>query len=208
MAAMELNEALARISLIREQMARTDVFRGFRSLTVGFSGMLAMLAGLLQAAWITDPRRQIGPYLVLWVGTAAISVAVCSTEILVRHWRFSSAASRQLTALTVGQFLPCIAAGALLTTAIFRHATDVVWMLPGLWAALFSLGIFATYRLLPRSVFWVAVYYLACGVLILCVGPEHALRPWTMAGTFGVGQVVAALLLYLNLERRDDDSQT
>ena len=95
-----------------------------------------------------------------------------------------------------------------MTTAIFRHAADVVWMLPGLWAALFSLGIFATYRLLPRSLFWVAVYYLACAVVILCLGPEHALSPWTMAGTFGVGQLVAAVLLYLNLERRDDESPT
>ena len=205
---MELHEALARISLIREHMARTEVFRGFRSLTVGFSGVLAMLVGLLQAALVGDPHGQIGLYLVLWVGTAAISIAVCFTEILVRQWRFSSAASRQLTALTVGQFLPCVAAGALMTTAIFRHAADVVWMLPGLWAALFSLGIFATYRLLPRSLFWVAVYYLACAVVILCLGPEHALSPWTMAGTFGVGQLVAAVLLYLNLERRDDESPT
>ena len=39
-----------------------------------------------------------------------------------------------------------------------------LWMLPGLWSILFSLGIFASYRLLPRETFWLAVYYLAAGV--------------------------------------------
>ena len=37
---MELREALSQISEIRQQMARSEVFRGYRSITVGFSGVL------------------------------------------------------------------------------------------------------------------------------------------------------------------------
>ena len=198
---MQLNEALAQITLIREQLARTKVFRGFRSLTVGFSGILAILTAGIQSVWIAQPSRQIGAYLTLWVGTAGVSVAVCGAEMYVRLRRARSPSSRQLTNLAVGQFMPCVAAGALVTTVIARYSVEAAWMLPGLWATLFSLGVFATFRLLPRPVFWVAVYYLACGVACLRLGPEHALSPWTMAATFGIGQLLTAFLLYWNLER-------
>jgi hypothetical protein len=55
---------------------------------------------------------------------------------------------------------------------------------------------------LPRPVFWVAFYYLACGaaVLALAQGPR-AFSPWAMAVTFGGGQLLAAGVLYITLER-------
>jgi C4-dicarboxylate transporter len=43
---MELHEALSQISEIRQQMARSEVFRGYRSMTVGFSGVLGLLAAV------------------------------------------------------------------------------------------------------------------------------------------------------------------
>ena len=43
--ATELHEALERIAEIRHQMARTEVFRGYRALPVAFSGALAVAAG-------------------------------------------------------------------------------------------------------------------------------------------------------------------
>ena len=51
---MELRDALTQISEIREQMARAEVFRGYRSVTVGFSGVVAFVAAALQP--IVAPR--------------------------------------------------------------------------------------------------------------------------------------------------------
>ena len=45
---MELTDALGSISEIRAQLARTETFRGFRSLTVGCSGLLGVGAALHQ----------------------------------------------------------------------------------------------------------------------------------------------------------------
>jgi len=76
-------------------------------------------------------------------------------------------------------------------------------MLPGLWAVCFSLGIFASRTLLPRGIAPVAGYYLIAGCmnLVLARGPA-AFSPWAMGLTFGVGQLLAAAVLYWNLERR------
>ena len=57
---MELRDALTQISEIRHQMARTEVFRGYRALPVAFSGVLAVLAALAQRFWIADPARDRG----------------------------------------------------------------------------------------------------------------------------------------------------
>lgn len=200
---MELHEALAHISVIREQMARTEMFRGYRALTVGFSAVMAAAAATLQAVWVTDPLSQGSAYLAIWITTAAICAAVCACEVYRRYRRSPSATARQLTSLAVGQFLPCVAAGALLTVAVFRYAPNEIWLLPSLWAILFGLGMFASFRFLPRCVFWVAAYYLVCGVLCITLPPSRAMSPWTMFGMFGVGQSVTALLLYWNLERNN-----
>jgi hypothetical protein len=69
---------------------------------------------------------------------------------------------------------------------------------------LFSLGVFACCRLLPRPLFGVAAYYLACGlgVLAFARGAE-AFSPWTMGVTFGGGQLLTAVILYCTVERKD-----
>ena len=47
---MQLHEALAQITEIRTQIARTETFRGYRSATVAFSGLLALGGAGVQAA--------------------------------------------------------------------------------------------------------------------------------------------------------------
>jgi hypothetical protein len=47
---------------------------------------------------------------------------------------------------------------------------------------------------------------MAAGTLCLTLR-EAALSPWAMGVPFGVGQLLAAGVLYWTLERADDDSQ-
>ena len=151
---------------------------------------------------IAVPGLMTTAYLTLWIGIAAISVAVVALELGRRCYLATSPLSRQFTWLAVQQFLPSIAAGGLLTCTMIGFAPECLWMLPGLWATLFSLGIFASCRLLPKATFWAGVYYLLAGAAALAIARgEAAFSPWAMAGTFGVGQLLVAAILYLTLER-------
>ncbi len=209
---MELREALSQITEIRVQMARTETFRGYRSGTVAFSGLLGAVGAGLQAAWISDPVGNIRTYLALWVGLAAVCALVWGAEMVLRCRRATLSLTRQMTLLAVEQFFPCVAAGGVLTWAIVSYSqdmtdpADVLWVFPGLWAIIFSLGVFASCRLLPRPIFWVGAYYLLSGMaaLVLARG-DAALSPWAMVGTFGVGQMLAAAILYFTLERSDEE---
>ena len=205
---MELRDALSQIAEIRLQMARTEVFRGYRAVPVAFSGLLALFAAVVQATWISDPVEQIAPYLTLWVGAAAISAFAAGFEMLLRTRANGTALALEITRLAVGQFLPCLVAGALVTVVLLFTGPDTLWVLPGIWQILFSLGIFASYRLLPRATFGVAVFYLASGVICLAVARgSAALSPWVMGVPFGVGQLYAAGVLYWTLERGNGEHE-
>ncbi len=58
---MELRDALTQITEIRLQLARTEVFRGYRAMPVAFSGGVALLAAVIQTATIADPAAADRP---------------------------------------------------------------------------------------------------------------------------------------------------
>lgn len=203
---MDLHDALSQISEIRHQMARTELFRGYRAAPVAASGALAVLAAVAQQVWIPDPSRDLANYVTLWVGAAILSTLLSGLRIAARRRVDNSALSREVTRLALEQFAPCLLAGGLLTVVIARSRPEYLEMLPGLWQILFSLGVFASCRLLPRATWAVAAFYLATGLICLSLG-SSALSPWAMGLPFGVGQLLAASVLYWNLERGDDKSQ-
>jgi hypothetical protein len=102
----------------------------------------------------------------------------------------------------VGQFLPSVAGGAAIAACFTQLSASLVPLLPGLWAVCFGLGTFASRPYLPRASGWVALFYVAAGVALLwnAMGPEP-LTGWRVGGTFGAGQLLAAIVLWWNLER-------
>ena len=204
---MELRDALTQISEIRQQMARTEVFRGYRALPVAFSGLLAVIAAVIQGVGIRDPAHQMPEYLGLWIGTAVVSALAAGLEMAIRSRGTGQWLRREITLLAVEPFFPCLAAGGLLTLVLVRTAPECLWMLPGLWQVMFSMGVFASCRLLPKATFFVAIFYLITGLLTLTLAQgESAFSPWSMGLPFGFGQLFAAGVLYRTLECHDDQS--
>jgi len=50
-----------------------------------------------------------------------------------------------------------------LAVVLFKFAPQSLWMLPGLWQIVFSLGVLASRRSLPRPMFAAGVWYLGAG---------------------------------------------
>ena len=177
----------------RRQMTRSEVFCGYRSMTVGLSGVLNLVAAGFQSLWITSPESDLGHYLCLWITVATTSVLVTSAELYCRTRAVGPALAREMSLLAVDQFLPCLIVGVLFTLCIYHNTPHVAWMLPGLWSLVFGLGVLASYRHLPRQVFWVGLYFVVCGFACLTWGQqENALSPWQRAISFGGGQLLMA----------------
>lgn len=200
---MEVSRALDQIAAIHDHLARTEVYRGSRSVPVAFSGVAAVVGWAVQPWLAPDPSPRA--FVLWWVGIAAGCVAVVMTEIAWRYLARSSATARRTTRKTVGQFLPCLIAGALVTGLLSRAGAEAIALLPGLWAVLLGLGVFSARPYLPRAIGWVALYYLLAGAVLLWrAGPTGVPESWGMGATFGIGQWLAAAVLYWNVERRDD----
>src|SRR5438270_688794 len=146
---MELHDALTRIEEIRLRLAEAELFRGYRAGPVAASGLLAGAAAAFQAVTLPEPAESVGAYLALWIGVAVLSVLAAALGMLAR----GATPTRAATWSALGQLLPCLLAGVLVTAALAPRGPDLAALLPGLWQVLLSLGMFASARFLPRPAY-------------------------------------------------------
>ena len=198
---MELPQALAQIAEIRAQATKTDVYRGYRPVPIAASGVLGLAAAWLQPQALAADRDAFVRY---WMLVAACAAFIGVSEIAYNFIVHDDSLARRRTLRVAGQFLPCLIAGALLTLIVVLKSPPSIPFLPGLWALAFGLGIFASRPYLVRASGWVALYFYLVGAALLWTAPgPESLRAWSVGGTFGIGQILSALVLYWNLERDD-----
>jgi hypothetical protein len=193
----DLQQALSEIHSIRHQLARGTEFRGYGPATIAISGILALLVAAGQAHWMAKHTKTgLWIWLGVWVATAAVSLFLTGTETFARAQRVHVGLAKEMVQAAVEQFLPAVMVGFLLTVVMTQVAAQECWMLPGLWEVIFSLGVFASCRFLPRQMFAVGVWYLAAGLFCLVIGSGgRSLSPWMMGIPFGIGQLLVAAVL-------------
>jgi hypothetical protein len=196
----DLRKALADIDAIKGQVARATVFRGYGPATVALTGLVALFGALVQAFWLANPREDIAGYLTTWIGVAVVSAALIGGETITRSRRLHSGLADDMIYAAIEQLIPVAVAGALLTFVLVRYAPETTWMLPGLWQILYGLGIFASCRLLPKTLFVAGAWYLATGLICLAGGADgNSWSPWSMGLPFCGGQLMMAVILYRTL---------
>jgi hypothetical protein len=203
-----LRDALSQIADIRQHLAETRVFRGYRASAALGTSLIAVTAAFWQAFWIDDPVARFDDYLLVWFVAAVAGLAMTCGRVLIYRRRGDETNSIELGPVelrhaALQQLAPSIVAGLLVTLAIVMFHGSMVALLPGLWMILFSMGVFASRRLLPGAVVIVGAHYLLAGLVVLTLSPFDAMRPWVMGGVFGAGQLLAAIVLYWTLERNE-----
>jgi hypothetical protein len=193
----DLDKALADIIAIRSQLAAGTAFRGYGPATMAATSGVALLTALLQQLFLRDPSADPLTFLLGWAAAACVSLAMIWTEMIARSRRHHSGLADAMIHQAVEQFLPAGIAGVLLAVLMWKFAPEALWMLPGLWQILMSLGVFASVRSLPRTVALAGAFYFLAGFAVLLFGSAtHSLSPWTMGLPFAVGQGLMACILY------------
>ncbi|WP_419804337.1 hypothetical protein [Terriglobus sp.] len=196
----ELHRALGDIQSIRRQVAGATEFRGYGPAALAGTGLLAVVGALVQALVVPEPAVHANEYLAVWVATAAASVVLAGVTMWTRSRRLHSGLSDVMIGMAVQQFAPVLVAGSLVTFVLARtgsgEGAGTLWMMPGLWMVLFSLGIFASCRFLPKLIATAGAWYLLTGLLTLGLGDARALSPWTMGFAFFAGQMWIAGVLW------------
>lgn len=200
----DVARALEQIDAIHEHLARSDVYRGWRPVPVAATGLI----GLAAAAWQAAAARPVEPWSFagFWLAVALVALAIGCSEI-VWHYTRAAPADRRHTRSVLGQFLPALVAGAIVTAAMLKLSPALIVLLPGLWALLFGVGVFAASPYLPRGSRLVALYYWTVGLgLLWTAGGIDALSPWAVGVTFGVGQLFGAVVIARSQQTRSEES--
>jgi hypothetical protein len=196
---MDLSRALDDIAEIHRQMAKTEVYRGYRSAPFAASAVLGAVAASLQPAGLG--RDPVG-FVTYWTAIAVCAGFIGASEIVYNYVVHDDTARRRQTRRVVGQFLPSFVGGGAITAGVVHAEPGLIPMLPGIWALCFGIGAFASRLYLPRATGWVALYYYAAGLALMWTAHEGApLSAWSVGGTFAAGQLLASAVLWWNLER-------
>jgi len=193
----DLDKALADIVAIRSQIAAGTAFRGYGPAAMVVTAGIALATSILQAVMLGDPTKSPLTFLLGWAVAALLSLVVIWIEMLARSRRHHSGLADAMIHQAVEQALPAGVAGLLLAVMLWKFAPEALWMLPGVWQILVSLGTFASVRSLPRSVALAGAWYFVAGFSVLLLASQtHALSPWTMGLPFAIGQSLMATILY------------
>ena len=193
----DLDKALADIITIRSQLAAGTAFRGYGPAAIAATSGTALATAVLQYLFLADPTKNPLTFFLGWGAAATLSVAMIWIEMLLRTRRHHSGLADAMLYQAVEQFLPAGTAGGLLALMLWKFAPETLWLLPGLWQILTSLGVFASVRALPRTVAFAGGWYFVAGFVVLVFASQsRALSPWTMGLPFVIGQALMAAILY------------
>ena len=157
----------------------------------------ALVTAILQHVLLPEPSQHPLTFLFGWAAAAALSAAMIWVEMLARTRRHHSGLADAMIHQAVEQFLPAGVAGVLLAVMLWKFAPETLWLLPGLWQILVSLGMFASVRSLPRTVAFAGAWYFVAGfATLLFASQSHTLSPWTMGLPFAIGQLLMAAILH------------
>jgi hypothetical protein len=192
---MEVRRALADLAEVRGRLATVQRFDGYSGTAAIVSGAIALAAGLLQRSLAPHPLKSGQPatYLAIWLGCLVVALAVNYGAIAAwraRHGDRQTAAQMRTVGMTI---LPAIAAGGVITLALVQRG--LIDLLPGMWCAIYALGLFASRRMVPREVVFVAVAFGIAAALLLLLPGIDPLAWWVMPAAFGFGQIAIGAIV-------------
>jgi hypothetical protein len=189
---MNASDALDRLAEIHDHLTRAEVYRGFRVPAVLAVGVVGLVAAVAQpySAW-TDGAAFVW-YWVCVAGGCGVLGAVTAVRSYLLH---EDDDARRQARKVVAQFFPCVVVGAAVTAAVVRNCPDLIPVLPGVWAAVFGLGVIAARPYVPTGVGAIGIWYLLVGAALL-LGVAAVPAAWAVGGVFGLGHVATAWVLW------------
>jgi hypothetical protein len=196
---LDVARALERIAEIHGHLDRGEIYRGYHPRLVALTGLLGIAAAVAQP-WLL-PFADAPAFLAYWIAVAALNLLV-HWSTMVHGYLHEDELARRRTRRVVGQFIPSVAAGAMVTAGALAWVPAATPVLPGIWSVTFALGVFSSRPYLPRYIGWVGLWYLAGGGLLLALASStFGWMGACLGAIFGCGQIGAALVLSLDRSR-------
>jgi len=172
------DHALAQLRFIRQTMERSGEFTAVPGWGGFWMGVTA-----LGAAWLAARQTNPASWLSVWIAEMALAVTIGGLAI----WRKTHHGDRTLFTAPGRRFFlsfaPPVAAGAVLSAALFR--LQLFSVLPGLWLLLYGAGVATAGAFSVRVVPLMGLCFMALGTLARA-GPAEFGNGFLAAGFGGL----------------------
>ena len=200
MIANHIHDALDQVDRLRRFVLEKKNFQGYSGKARIAGGVVAILGSFAIYAYHLpdDPYR----HFYAWCGVLAIALVLNYGALLLWFLRDSAAKREIMNLLPAFDAVPALAVGACVTVALPLRG-DFSLLVP-LWMFLYGL-VHIPYRLnLPKHIYLVGLFYIACGAGLLFF-PQPFTNPWPMGVVFCIGEVAGGVVLMKN--RRNGKSR-
>lgn len=194
MIARHIHHALAQVQELQHQLLEKQRFKGYSGRARAATGCAALVAAI---AMSSPSFPQKASWFAVGWGIVFLFGAAINFGALV-FWFFSSASpKRDLRQLKpVVDACPPLLVGAVLTFVFLLNGQHR--LLPGMWMCLFGLANLASRHVLPRAIFFVGLFYVACGIACLLCPSISFTDPWPTGAVFFVGEWAAGWILHFD----------
>lgn len=194
---MDLQQALSDLAEVRDRLAHVQRFEGYSGPAALASGICALVAGCVQFTLAPLPRTpaELHAYVVIWMACLAVALVLNYGAVAVWVLKHRGPGAQSQFRSAARSIAPSIVLGGALTVALLDHSA--YGLLPGVWFALYALGLFASRSAIPPATLPVTLGFTALSLAFLLTRfSAVALAWWVMPLGFGLGQIVIGYLIW------------
>ncbi len=194
---MDLQQALSDLAEVRDRLAHVQRFEGYSGPAAFASGLAALIAGYVQftVAPLPATPEALHAYVTIWMSCLAVALALNYGAVAVWMMKHRGPGVQSQFRTAARSIAPSVALGGALTVALLDHQAYV--LLPGMWFAVYALGLFASRGAIPAATLSVTLAFSALALIFLVTRfSEYSLAWWVMPLGFGIGQIAIGTLIW------------
>ncbi|MCK6620037.1 MAG: hypothetical protein HUU32_04095 [Calditrichaceae bacterium] len=194
MIANHIHHALAQVRELQQKILENQRFKGYSGRARAICGCVALLAAFIMNSsfFPQNPRSHV-----LGWGVVALFGILLNFGALIHWFLFDPRVKRNIRKLKPTlDALPAILVGAVMTVTMLHNGLPQY--LFGIWMSLFGLANLASRHVLPKRIWMVGVYYIACGSIFLLFPNVSFPNPWPIGTVFFVGEWAGGIILHFD----------
>ncbi|MCB0299698.1 MAG: hypothetical protein KDE52_06565 [Calditrichaeota bacterium] len=198
MISSQIYQAIEQVRDLQQKILESQRFKGYSGRARAICGAVALFAAAAMS-YKSFPA-ETAAHALGW-GMVALFGVLLNFGSLVHWFLFDPSVKRDFRRLKPTlDALPAIAVGGVMTYVFIMH--NLHQYLFGTWMCLFGLANLASRLVLPRRIWMVGVYYIACGSVCLWFASNILfLNPWPMGIVFFIGEWAGGLVLHFGDHR-------
>lgn len=188
-----IHDAISQIKDIRNRIIETQLFKGYSGRARFLGGVIALYGAVIMNSRLVP--RDVEAHIVGWGLVALASGTINFAALMAWFVKTPENENDPRRLRPVVDAIPPLIVAAALTHVMIINGTEQY--LFGLWMCLFGLVNLSSRHVMPKSIWALGIYYIACGVGCLLLKIPF-LNPIPMGVVFFLGETWGGAILFKN----------